>query len=46
LLSCAGGCCDGDGNCQPGDDRDVCGLGASSCENCVVACFAGQCLPF
>ena len=32
--SCAAGCCDGEGNCRPGDTNQACGTGGATCESC------------
>jgi hypothetical protein len=33
-ASCPNGCCDEDGDCQPGDSRQACGDGGVSCTQC------------
>lgn len=40
------GCCDGYGNCQPGDDDVECGVGARACVICArgASCRQGLCL--
>ncbi|MGH7438087.1 MAG: hypothetical protein ACRENE_20585 [Polyangiaceae bacterium] len=42
--SCAGGCCDSTGTCQPGNTDDACGPAGGSCTNCQNAgqtCMTG-----
>ncbi len=40
-ATCAGGCCDTNGNCQRGDSVALCGSGGGTCVNCVGLPNAG-----
>jgi hypothetical protein len=44
--SCPNGCCDEDGNCQPGNTLQSCGTGGEACEPCndQRICQDGQCV--
>lgn len=46
LRSNCGGCCDSNGECQPGNQLYACGLGASTCASCSSsgACVNGACV--
>jgi len=41
-ITC-GGCCDAQGVCQPGDQRNACGVLGSSCARCTL-CLGGICI--
>lgn len=41
-LNCSG-CCDGQGVCQPGDQKSACGVLGASCQSCTF-CLSGICI--
>lgn len=43
--TCAAGCCDAAGECQPGGEQSACGVGASACAVCPTnfRCSLGAC---
>ncbi len=45
ITSCSSGCCDGESNCQPGNDPAACGQNGDVCEVCAdgATCVAGEC---
>jgi hypothetical protein len=44
-TTCATGCCDANGTCQPGNTAFECGVGGQICDKCVGAqtCSLGRC---
>ena len=46
-ASCPTGCCDADGECQPGNTQQVCGTNGNQCQACdfTRSCQLGFCAP-